>query len=81
MEEWFSDLTTLEKKGEEEQSKSVQDGILVGNPFVMSQSQKRKQPAAIRAPTTKANKVASRVSMKERKKKTKAVASHALGRS
>ena len=43
---------------------------LVANPLVVSgQSQKRRQPNAVGAPTTAANKAASRASNKEKRKK------------
>jgi len=48
------------------------DGIVPNSPTAKKQRQKRIQPSAIGAPTTKANKTASRGSKRDRKKTEKA---------
>jgi hypothetical protein len=54
---------------------------LIANPlFVSGQSQRRRQPNATGAPTTAANKAASRASNKEKRKKAQSDESIALGR-
>ena len=54
---------------------------LIANPLILSgQSQKRRQPNATGAPTTAANKAASRASKKEKRKKAQSEEAVALGR-
>ena len=65
----------------EDEDETITTADLVGNPMVMkNQKQKRQQPVAMGAPMTKANKAASSISNKEKKKAALSQAAKALGR-